>query len=118
MGFSVYQMDPVRAKCETLIDFLRSYDLELNSTELQFLTKDNLQQFVSLYGLHYQPNFPILHSPTFYVLDSPPILLLAMACVGAAYSNGLFSEKEIILLARKILRAFDFQEVLLLDLVL
>ena len=54
-----------------------------------FITRHNLVFCSELYGKHFQPNIPILHMPTFYLIEASPILLLAVMLVGACYSDKL-----------------------------
>ncbi|RFU28956.1 hypothetical protein B7463_g7391, partial [Scytalidium lignicola] len=46
-----------------------------------------LNHFVDLYFLRFHEFWPIIHRPTFKVKETPLILVLSMACIGACYSD-------------------------------
>ncbi|KAL3486478.1 hypothetical protein BJX62DRAFT_19596 [Aspergillus germanicus] len=83
-GFLTAQIDPVEAKCADIRTIISA--LGTNDTPICYFTRANLVRLVELYSQYYQPNIPIVHGPTFRLIDEPPVLLLAMMLVGACYS--------------------------------
>ena len=86
--FNTIQLDPVEAKCleiRTLLSELVSSSQ--NEEALFHLDRQKLVLCVSSYGEHFQPNLPIIHRPSFRIIDTPPALLLAMMLVGACSSE-------------------------------
>jgi hypothetical protein len=83
-GFLTAQIDPVEAKCADIRAILGSFGT--NDTPISYFTRANLVRLVELYSQYYQPNIPIVHGPTFRLIDESPVLLLAMMLVGACYS--------------------------------
>lgn len=63
------------------------------------MNRRGLVRAIDLCGKHYQTNHPILHSPTFNLSDCPPILLLAMFCVGASYAQDMFPVRDVFKIA-------------------
>ena len=55
-----------------------------------FPEHDLLSHFVDLYFEHFYPTFPIVHRPTFGSEDTPPILLLSVAAIGATFAGKEF----------------------------
>jgi hypothetical protein len=56
----------------------------------EFPDHDTLSDFVDLYFEKFHPTFPILHKATFYATDTPAVLLLAVAAIGATYADREF----------------------------
>jgi len=111
-GFSVEQIDPVEAKCIEIRTLLhRSEPLVPDDVISTYITRDNLLLCSKLYGDHFQRNLPILHSPTFKLIDTSPILLLAITLVGACYSDGLIPAAYITKLAIRLLILIQNQPV-------
>jgi len=52
-----------------------------------FPEHETLSDFVDLYFEKFHPTFPILHKPTFLQSDTPAVLLLSVAAVGATYAE-------------------------------
>ena len=52
-----------------------------------FPDHETLSDFVDLYFEKFHPTFPILHKPTFLHADTPAVLLLSVAAVGATYAE-------------------------------
>ena len=52
-----------------------------------FPDNETLSDFVDLYFENFHPTFPILHKPTFLQGDTPAVLLLSVAAVGATYAE-------------------------------
>jgi hypothetical protein len=46
-----------------------------------------MNSFVQLYFEHFHWTFPLLHRPTFNVVEEPPLLLLATAAIGSRFSK-------------------------------
>ena len=80
-----------------------------NSTVTAFITRHNLVICSELYGKHFQPNVPILHMPTFYLIEASPILLLAVMLVGACYSDKMIPVSLINKLAMRLLVLIENQ---------
>ncbi|KAI5807707.1 fungal-specific transcription factor domain-containing protein [Peziza echinospora] len=55
--------------------------------ESKFPSKELIDSFVALYFKHFHYNIPMIHRPTFKVENCPSILLVAMASIGASYSD-------------------------------
>lgn len=55
-----------------------------------FPDHETLSDFVDLYFEKFHPSFPILHKPTFCQNDTPAVLLLAVAGIGATYADKEF----------------------------
>ena len=89
-GFSIAQMDPVEAKCQQIRHLLEDSQPLLSSVIISTcITRRNLLLCSQLYGKHFQRNFPIIHSPSFKLVNASPILTLAIMLAGACYSEGL-----------------------------
>nr|KIR49784.1 hypothetical protein I312_00876 [Cryptococcus bacillisporus CA1280] len=52
-----------------------------------FPDDDTLSDFVDLYFEKFHPMFPILHRPTFFEGDTPALLLLSVAAIGATFAD-------------------------------
>ena len=86
--FSLLQIDPVEAKCIEIQTLLEgSEPLVTQDMIYQCVTHRNLLLFSRLYSKHFQYNFLILHSPSFKLIETPPILLLAIMLIGACYAE-------------------------------
>jgi hypothetical protein len=55
--------------------------------EKMFPNKEVISVFVSLYFEQFHPILPVIHRPSFSIDRCPSILLIAMASIGASYSN-------------------------------
>lgn len=56
-----------------------------------FPDQDTLSDFIDLYFEKFHPTFPVLHKPTILQQgDTPPVLLMAIAAVGATYADPEF----------------------------
>ncbi|OLN95611.1 Respiration factor 2-like protein 1 [Colletotrichum chlorophyti] len=53
-----------------------------------YFSPDNIRDFLEKYT-HFHVHFPILHTPTFRILESYTGLLAGMCCMGACYSDRL-----------------------------
>ena len=111
-GFSLARLDPLEAKCNQIIELLkRSGTLDSENTTYSYITRHNMVHLCHLYGKHFQHNLPIIHSPTFDMLKSPPILLLAIMLVAACYSKGFIPPAEVTKLAMRLLTAIAAEPV-------
>ena len=89
-SFSIAQMDPVEAKCQQIRQLLEDSRPPVSGVIISTcITRRNLLLCSQLYGKHFQRNFPIIHSPSFKLMDASPILALAIMLAGACYSEGL-----------------------------
>lgn len=55
--------------------------------EHKFPSKELIDDFIMLYFKHFHSILPMIHKPTFEVEKCPSILLVAMASIGASYSD-------------------------------
>ncbi|KAF8474190.1 fungal-specific transcription factor domain-containing protein [Kalaharituber pfeilii] len=55
--------------------------------ESKFPSKELIDGFILLYFKHFHSVLPMIHRPTFRVENCPSILLVAMASIGASYSD-------------------------------
>ena len=55
--------------------------------EHKFPSKELIDEFIMLYFKHFHSILPMIHKPTFEVEKCPNILLVAMASIGASYSD-------------------------------
>ena len=105
-GFSLARLDPIEAKCSEIIDLLKRSDPS-DSEEIlhSYITRNKMVSLCHLYGKHFQHNMPIIHSPSFDILKSPPILLLAIMLVGACYAEDSIPPPQVTKLAMRLLAA-------------
>lgn len=52
----------------------------------KYLSADNIKHFLEQFS-SFQGHFPIIHMPTFRIVEAYDGLLLSMICIGAVYSN-------------------------------
>ncbi|GMF68457.1 unnamed protein product [Aspergillus oryzae] len=76
----------------TSIVFELANDMQLKSNYPQFIElrippAPVLNAWVQLYFEHFHPMFPVLHKPTFSTSGSNPFLVLAVAAIGAHFSD-------------------------------
>jgi hypothetical protein len=87
-GFQLQQLDSVEAKCIDIRSYLRTFRSSLPDEAIStYVTRDRLLTSIQWYGKFYQPVMPILHLPTFELVKTPPVLLLAMMLVGDCYCD-------------------------------
>ncbi|WRT67886.1 uncharacterized protein IL334_004860 [Kwoniella shivajii] len=55
-----------------------------------FPDAETMSDFVDLYFEKFHPLFPIVHKPTFFNGDTPAVLLLSVAAIGATYADKEF----------------------------
>ena len=111
-GFSLSRLDPLEAKCNQIIELLkRTGPLDSQNATYPYITRHNMVHLCHLYGRHFQHNLPIIHAPTFDMLKSPPIMLLAIMLVGACYSKGSIPSAEVSKLAMRLLTAIAAEPV-------
>jgi Fungal specific transcription factor domain len=112
-GFSLTRLDPLEAKRNQIIELLRrSTPLDSENATYPYITRQNMVHLCHLYGRHFQHNLPIIHAPTFDMLKTPPILLLAVMLVGACYSKGSIPPAEVTKLAMRLLTAIAAEPVI------
>ncbi|KAJ4291850.1 hypothetical protein N0V90_009746 [Kalmusia sp. IMI 367209] len=68
---------PVKKQKEDIMDG----DKERND---HVLSLHMMQQYIGAYWLHFHPQLPILHKPTFNASSCPDLLLLCVMCLGAS----------------------------------
>ncbi|KAG4431543.1 hypothetical protein IFR05_012978 [Cadophora sp. M221] len=109
-SFSLVQIDPLEAQSASLRELLKgpgpSIPEEVISSSV---TRANLFIALRLYGEHFQPNHPILHAPTFDLANTPPLLLLAMFCIGSCYSRDIVPNKDIFKFAMHVFTSIEHQ---------
>ncbi|KAH8816699.1 fungal-specific transcription factor domain-containing protein [Xylogone sp. PMI_703] len=89
-GASYFGMDPItpitRGK---MIDSIR-LALERSWPDINltnFPSEEKLDHCVDLYFAHFHRTFPIIHQPTFDPAKDPVVITLAVACIGACYTE-------------------------------
>jgi hypothetical protein len=111
-GFSLARLDPIEAKCSEIIALLKRLDpTDSEGIVDPYITRNNMVQGCHLYGRHFQRNLPIIHSPSFDILTSPPILLLAVILVGACYDENTIPPTQVTKLAMRLLAAIGAEPV-------
>ncbi|WVR06415.1 hypothetical protein IAU60_003446 [Kwoniella sp. DSM 27419] len=55
-----------------------------------FPDRETLSDFVDLYFEKFHPLLPIIHKPSFFEQETPPVLLLSVAAMGATYADKEF----------------------------
>ena len=111
-GFSLNRLDPLRRKCDEIIELLRrasSHDAD--EIIYGYITRQNMVHLCHLYGKHFQQNMSIIHAPTFDMAQSPPTLLLAIMLVGACYTPDTIFPSQVAKLARRLLTAMALDPV-------
>ncbi|KAI9714660.1 MAG: hypothetical protein M1812_006325 [Candelaria pacifica] len=88
--------DPLQRKVDRLIAFCsfdspgQSINNDHVSDELrELLTVDNVKHFVFERFTNFQGHWPLIHIPTFNLLEAYDGLVLAIICIGAIYSDRL-----------------------------
>ena len=84
----LHQLDPVEAKCVELRHLVETAFLG-STGDATFITRQNLIKCTELFARHFSPNVSVLHLPTFSLVGTSPILLLAIMLVGACYSSSI-----------------------------
>ncbi|KAI9821245.1 MAG: hypothetical protein M1827_003980 [Pycnora praestabilis] len=88
----VTQLDPLQNKADRLLSFCCPHDIDpVNdryvSDQLRTcLTVDNMKHFVELFT-NFQGHWPVVHMPTFNLMDASDGLVLAIVSIGAVYSD-------------------------------
>ncbi|MCJ1479814.1 hypothetical protein MMC13_008500 [Lambiella insularis] len=87
------QDDPLQTKADRLVDFCFPGGMQEplrdpnDQAHLRMcLTPDNLRHFLELFT-NFQGHFHFIHMPTFNFLEAFDGLILAIACIGAVYSD-------------------------------
>lgn len=60
----------------------------------EIMTATNIKRYLHLFRTHFNGHWPVIHMPTFSTQNANNGLLLAMACIGAIYSNDMSLEME------------------------
>jgi hypothetical protein len=68
---------PVKRQKEDIFDGNRDEDHHVLSLHM-------MQTYISSYWVHFHPQLPILHKPTFNATSCPDLLLLCIMCLGAS----------------------------------
>lgn len=107
-GFHVEQLDSVESKVIELRNFLRASSASICDNQItSFITREKLLRCIQLYGIKYHPVMPMLHIPTFELVKTDQVLLLAMMLVGACYSDVIASGTAIIQFAVHVLLTIE-----------
>ncbi|KAF1980127.1 hypothetical protein BU23DRAFT_594458 [Bimuria novae-zelandiae CBS 107.79] len=77
---------PVKKQKEDLLEG----DKERND---HVLSLHMMQQYIGAYWLHFHPQLPILHKPTFNASSCPELLLLSVMCLGASCLDKSYGEE-------------------------
>ncbi|KZF25325.1 hypothetical protein L228DRAFT_236434 [Xylona heveae TC161] len=88
------QDDPLQAKADRLVGFCLSAegadqsvdDYQATGVLRRILSVDNIKHFVQLFA-NYQTHWPIVHMPTFNIVEAFNGLVLGVLCLGAVYSD-------------------------------
>ena len=113
-GFTMSQLDPTEAKCLEIRALLAGSWTSKDEDALAYINRSNLVLCVGLYGKRFQPNLPIIHLPTFTLIETSPTLLLALMLVGACCSESSVPRAIIDKLAMRLLFSIGSQAVSLL----
>ncbi|ORY29320.1 fungal-specific transcription factor domain-domain-containing protein [Naematelia encephala] len=63
---------------------------------------NDMNMYIDLYFLHFDPLYPILHRPTLKLRSPSPSLFLAMISIGSAYSSDTSTSDALLLIHRKL----------------
>jgi hypothetical protein len=108
-------MDPVQAKCEEIKTMLKnSQPFVTEDVVTEYITRQTILKCCYMYGKRFQPNFPILHAPSFNLSHTPPILLLAVTLAGAVFEKGHFPAATLNRLAMRLLLIIEIERVRML----
>ncbi|CAI9629304.1 unnamed protein product [Alternaria burnsii] len=77
------QLDAIK----TLIDDMESKPHYPFFNSLKLPPKSVMNAWIQLYFEYFHPVFPVLHKASFSTLETPPLLLLVVAAIGAQFSN-------------------------------
>lgn len=84
------QTDPLQSKADSLLTYLfsnRTSPSDAAGDEMrQCLTVENIKHFVERF-LNFQSHWPLIHMPTFNLINAYDGLVLAIICIGAVYSD-------------------------------
>lgn len=72
----------------TNVDFCDTHS-SMHTSLNNFFSPPQLRKFLDLYWIRWYPNWPTIHKPLFDPLQTPDLLLAAMAIIGACHSPDL-----------------------------
>ena len=102
----------MQGKCDEIIELLKRADpLNVGSAVYPYISRSNMVHLCHLYGQNFGHNVPIVHSPSFDLVEAPPVLLLAIMLVGACYSPGSIPAAQITKLAIQLLNVISLEQV-------
>ena len=111
-SFSLEQIDPVEMKCDEIRHLLKDPDsLTTDKTVTRYITRDTFLHSCRLYGQYFHRHYPVLHAPTFKVIETPPMLLLAVMIAGSCIRDGAIPSVHIPKLAMRLLVLIQNQPV-------
>lgn len=85
--------DPLQQLSNQILNFAfpSTNQISANSNEIRKnLTADNIKHYLECFT-NFQGHFPLIHMPTFKIVEAYEGLLLAMICIGAIYSDRITS---------------------------
>lgn len=86
--FPLERLDPVEALYVEIRDLLKSVGPVVNEeTSSTYVTRANLILFSELCSRHFLQQLPILHVPSFHLVNTPPMLLIAIFVAGACFAD-------------------------------
>ncbi|KAL5359285.1 hypothetical protein BJX96DRAFT_164328 [Aspergillus floccosus] len=65
---------------------MHTWTPQLEKDCIRFFSPKNLGKFIRIYWTSWHPHYPVIHKPTFSIVNSPPHLTAAMATIGACFS--------------------------------
>ena len=117
LGYSLKQTDPVAVKCREISHLLKDpHPLLTERMITEYITRDALLHSCQLYGRYFHRHYPLLHAPTFEVIETPPILLLAVMIAGSCFRGGPIPAVHIPKFAMRLLGLIQNEPVCLLPL--
>ena len=103
-GFSYERMDTVQVKCDEIKRLLHgSEPLVVQSMIDEHITREKVLLCCHLYGKNFQRHFPVVHSPSFNLSQTPAPLLLAITIAGAGFEERQMPSAVINKLAMRLL---------------
>ncbi|CAK7230397.1 hypothetical protein SEUCBS140593_007575 [Sporothrix eucalyptigena] len=82
--------DPFQRLSIQILTFIQSSNFSADptvaATMRMFFSPENVKTFLDMY-IHFHVHFPVLHVPTFSLLEAYTGLLSAMVCIGACYAK-------------------------------
>lgn len=110
--FPLERLDPVEALCVEIRDLLNSVGPVINEeTSSTYVTRANLILFSELCSRHFLQQLPVLHIPSFHLVNTPPMLLIAIFVAGACFADDQMSVDTIHEIGMGLLKVIENQPV-------